>query len=54
MGGQSFNCKFCEKWFLQKSSLINHMKDKHPEDFRKLKEKPVTGWEIRGLVNRGI
>ncbi len=29
MGGQSFKCPLCDKWFLVKGALKNHIKDKH-------------------------
>jgi len=29
MGGQSFKCPLCNKWFLVKGALKNHIKDKH-------------------------
>jgi hypothetical protein len=36
MGGMSFKCPKCEKWFLGKNGLHNHLIDKHHEqkDFR--------------------
>jgi hypothetical protein len=29
MGGQSFKCPLCDKWFLHKGALGDHLKDKH-------------------------
>lgn len=29
MGGQSFKCPRCAKWFLNKQSLGDHLRDSH-------------------------
>lgn len=29
MGGQSYKCPYCDKWFLYQRDLRNHLKDKH-------------------------
>lgn len=29
MGGQSFKCPECEKWFLLRGALADHLRDKH-------------------------
>jgi hypothetical protein len=29
MGGQSFKCPMCDKWYLVKGSLRDHIKAKH-------------------------
>lgn len=31
MGGMSFKCPKCDKWFLTKGPLKNHLKDKHQQ-----------------------
>jgi C2H2-type zinc finger len=31
MGGQSFKCPLCPKWFEYTGSLRDHLKDKHNE-----------------------
>lgn len=43
MGGQSFKCPQCERWFLARGALHNHLLDKHKEE---------PGFSIEGVANR--
>lgn len=49
MGGQSFKCPHCNKWFLEKRALYEHLVGKHdePKGFR------VTGVAEHTKVERG-
>lgn len=40
MGGQSYKCPMCNRWFLAKGALRDHLKGKH---------KCVPPFEIKGV-----